>query len=227
MKIIPNAIGVATEDERHVFGSFLSRESAYRLMISVWQPETHPEMLPNGLSEENTPASCDQPPTVVENSTPPAARPSKDIEVSECSIEEDSSSAISGNECHQMFVHAELLESKSKLTCRNQSSGTDQGDLTRLQEPVKPINPPETIQFYQFHIPTTIPVAYFGMSLAVILVLISTFLFYRIWTIQAARSNHLKTFPLRDFSLVSYSNMTPARLCLILKIHSRTRPMRI
>lgn len=37
MKIIPNAIAVATIDERHVFSSFLSREAAYQLMISVWK----------------------------------------------------------------------------------------------------------------------------------------------------------------------------------------------
>lgn len=43
MKIIPNAIGVATADERHVFGSFISRESAYRLMISIWKPDVDTE----------------------------------------------------------------------------------------------------------------------------------------------------------------------------------------
>lgn len=37
VKIIPNAIAVATIDERHVFSSFLSREAAYQLMISVWK----------------------------------------------------------------------------------------------------------------------------------------------------------------------------------------------
>lgn len=37
VKIIPNAIAVATIDERHVFSSFLSREAAYQLIISVWK----------------------------------------------------------------------------------------------------------------------------------------------------------------------------------------------
>lgn len=37
VKIFPNAIAVCTGDERHVFSSFLSRENAYQLMISVWQ----------------------------------------------------------------------------------------------------------------------------------------------------------------------------------------------
>lgn len=37
VKIFPNAIAIATADERHVFSSFLSRESAYQLMISIWK----------------------------------------------------------------------------------------------------------------------------------------------------------------------------------------------
>lgn len=45
-KIIPNAVGVATADERHVFGSFMSREAAYRLMLSVWLPVAPPDALP-------------------------------------------------------------------------------------------------------------------------------------------------------------------------------------
>lgn len=37
VKIIPNAIAVATDGERYVFSSFLSRENAYQLMISLWK----------------------------------------------------------------------------------------------------------------------------------------------------------------------------------------------
>ena len=35
-RIIPNAVAVATEDERHVFCSLLSRDSTYKLMKQVW-----------------------------------------------------------------------------------------------------------------------------------------------------------------------------------------------
>uniref|UniRef100_A0A0A9XCE1 GRAM domain-containing protein 1B n=2 Tax=Lygus hesperus TaxID=30085 RepID=A0A0A9XCE1_LYGHE len=34
--IIPNAVGITTEDEKHVFGSLLSRDSTYKLMVQVW-----------------------------------------------------------------------------------------------------------------------------------------------------------------------------------------------
>jgi hypothetical protein len=74
-KIIPNAVGVLTADERHVFGSFMSREAAYRLMLSVWRPVA-PE------PEEE----------------PPKILIIPDIEASECSIEDDSSCSASGNE---------------------------------------------------------------------------------------------------------------------------------
>ncbi|BES87799.1 GRAM [Nesidiocoris tenuis] len=34
--IIPNAVGITTEVEKHVFGSLLSRDSTYKLMVQVW-----------------------------------------------------------------------------------------------------------------------------------------------------------------------------------------------
>lgn len=84
-KIIPNAIGVATVDERHVFGSFMSRESAYRLMLSVWRPE-----------EETSPALA-------------AVKAPVDVEISECSIEEDSSCSVSGNESPTILLKEGLV----------------------------------------------------------------------------------------------------------------------
>lgn len=34
--IIPNAVAVTTEDDKHVFSSLLSRDSTYKLMVQVW-----------------------------------------------------------------------------------------------------------------------------------------------------------------------------------------------
>lgn len=49
-RIIPNAVAVATEEERHVFCSLLSRDSTYKLMKQVWdaamEPRTTPDVLP-------------------------------------------------------------------------------------------------------------------------------------------------------------------------------------
>ncbi|XP_055547576.1 GRAM domain-containing protein 2B-like [Wyeomyia smithii] len=73
-KMFPNAVGVQTCDDRHVFGSFMSREAAYRLMCSVWRSVAPPEV------EE------------------PIAQKAPDVEASECSAEDDSSCSISGNE---------------------------------------------------------------------------------------------------------------------------------
>lgn len=79
-KIIPNAVGVATADERHVFGSFLSRESAFRLMCSVCPTETPAPLIPKALP---------------------------DVEISEeYSIEDDSSCSISGNESPPQLLTA-------------------------------------------------------------------------------------------------------------------------
>ncbi|XP_041981060.1 uncharacterized protein LOC121734503 [Aricia agestis] len=43
-RIIPNAVGVCTRDERHVFGSLLSRDSTYKLMMAVWKSTRAPEL---------------------------------------------------------------------------------------------------------------------------------------------------------------------------------------
>ncbi|KAJ0175122.1 hypothetical protein K1T71_009263 [Dendrolimus kikuchii] len=43
-RIIPNAVGVCTRDERHVFGSLLSRDSTYKLMTHVWKAARAPEL---------------------------------------------------------------------------------------------------------------------------------------------------------------------------------------
>lgn len=78
-KIIPNAVGVATTDERHVFGSFISREAAFRLLCSVCP----------------TPLQCEQ----------ILIRAAPELEISEeCSIEDDSSCSISGNESPPQLV---------------------------------------------------------------------------------------------------------------------------
>jgi hypothetical protein len=83
------AVGVTTCDERHVFGSFMSREAAFRLMLSVWR-----SVVP---IEE------------------PIAQKLPDVEISECSIEEDSSCSISGNESSSQVKEkkSELIESDS------------------------------------------------------------------------------------------------------------------
>lgn len=89
-KIIPNAVGVATADERHVFGSFISREAAFRLMCSVCPPLVPIEILP---------------------------KIPVDIEYSEQSIEDDSSCSISGNESPPQVSDANattILSSNSK-----------------------------------------------------------------------------------------------------------------
>ncbi|CAG4935500.1 unnamed protein product [Colias eurytheme] len=43
-RIIPNAVGVCTRDERHVFGSLLSRDATYKLMTHVWKAAKVPEL---------------------------------------------------------------------------------------------------------------------------------------------------------------------------------------
>lgn len=83
-KIFPNAVCVCTADERHVFGSFISREAAFRLMISVWHPFVAQ------IEEVEVPKV-------------------PDVEVSECSIDDESSCSASGNEGGAKTSSAALL----------------------------------------------------------------------------------------------------------------------
>ncbi|XP_067145262.1 GRAM domain-containing protein 2B-like [Centruroides vittatus] len=70
-RIIPNAVGISTEEEKYVFGSLLSRTSTFQLMRSIWLSSADPElsavedsesgntssMLPNVTEDEDSVAS--------------------------------------------------------------------------------------------------------------------------------------------------------------------------
>ncbi|KAL3279323.1 hypothetical protein HHI36_016830 [Cryptolaemus montrouzieri] len=36
-RIIPNAVGISTAEEKHIFGSLMSRDNAYKYMVKVWE----------------------------------------------------------------------------------------------------------------------------------------------------------------------------------------------
>ncbi|KYM93429.1 GRAM domain-containing protein 1B [Cyphomyrmex costatus] len=57
-KIIPNAVAVATEEERHVFCSLLSRDSTYKLMKQVWDAAMEPQTTVVALPEIDTDTKC-------------------------------------------------------------------------------------------------------------------------------------------------------------------------
>lgn len=53
-RIIPNAVAVATEEERHVFCSLLSRDSTYKLMKQVWDAAMEPRTIPDAVLPDDT-----------------------------------------------------------------------------------------------------------------------------------------------------------------------------
>lgn len=52
-RIIPNAVAITTEEERHVFCSLLSRDSTFKLMKQVWDAATEPQPSPTILPLAN------------------------------------------------------------------------------------------------------------------------------------------------------------------------------
>ncbi|XP_076337535.1 uncharacterized protein LOC143239841 isoform X2 [Tachypleus tridentatus] len=74
-KIIPNAVGIATHEEKFVFGSLLSRDASYRLIDQIWKKASYEEicdrdesgsgntspLLPNHTEDEESGSGiCDQ-----------------------------------------------------------------------------------------------------------------------------------------------------------------------
>ncbi|XP_011631583.1 GRAM domain-containing protein 2A-like isoform X2 [Pogonomyrmex barbatus] len=78
-RIIPNAVAVATEEERHVFCSLLSRDSTYKLMKQVWDAAMEPRMAVDALP-------------VLDNDTKLLAPNALLVDDSEVNVEEDESS---------------------------------------------------------------------------------------------------------------------------------------
>ncbi|XP_042906886.1 GRAM domain-containing protein 2B isoform X2 [Parasteatoda tepidariorum] len=56
-KIIPNAVGVYTDSEKFIFGSLLSRDTAFRVIQQIWIQSTDPGLgLPDDSDSEISPA---------------------------------------------------------------------------------------------------------------------------------------------------------------------------
>lgn len=205
-KIIPNAIGVATADERHVFGSFIRREAAYRLMLSIWLPVVEPNVVAEVVLAKSK-----------------LLVPGGDVEASEFSIEDDSSSAISGNESPPIGVQESTTSTDASQTVRHRirangigldtvdnavtssglidettttSSAYPTSDFppsfsTADSPPSRSTSPPPKMvhlhRIYQFQFPDNF--VRIGCFLSVMLVLLSMFLVYRIMHVSSNSSS--------------------------------------
>ncbi|XP_063698152.1 GRAM domain-containing protein 2B-like isoform X2 [Culicoides brevitarsis] len=202
-KIFPNAVCVCTADERHVFGSFISREAAFRLMISMWHP-----LIPSE-PETETPIKI------------------PDAEMSECSVEDESSCSVSGNErgikssseglllatnlplalpskfstdiilpTSRLQKSASMVDIKKALTKYTKNSLNESS--TTKSTPSPSTSTPSTTRsslhvkshHYIFQlIPSEIQVVHLGVFFAVLLTLFSAFLMYRIQDIEYRKSS--------------------------------------
>lgn len=251
IKIIPNAIAVATADERHVFSSFLSRENAYQLMISVWEDHMLPEdierksssvyLRTNSHVELATLNSTNSEKSGHANASAETASPlsgnhshhgghrrqgssSYDIDISE--IDDESSSAISGSEGllrKRLLMRTpppQIPDEENVATLKRNvqpnfescdydsivpnTSATDPSadmHIEAFRSPLKMDDPMPTIVFYKFRIPQSIHIAYFGLTVAVLLALLAGFCAYQIQQLQLAQSH--RRFGVNDLHGVS------------------------
>lgn len=280
VKIIPNAIAVATIDERLVFSSFLSREAAYQLVISVWK-----EALPTceiditstsaqlricsreknsaNLSDAVSESKLSEASSVIGNAPETTTcslqvvhqhRRQSNSGLSE--IDDESSSAISGSEGLTQLLQSQksILGSESVLnnqlnanitssSCNSNSNSNhsncdllvsreSNSEIDAINEAKSLTSTPKTsgsidkltstfgdtssISFFKIRIPRTIHIAYFGLSLVIILALVAAFLFYRISEMRNAR--FVKTFSIDELASVN--------TIFLLFIHSHSQQMK-
>lgn len=242
VKIIPNAIAVVTYDERLVFSNFLSRESAFQLMIQIWKdamPNSDIDILTASAQLQICPLETNPLDSVDIKSVFAKVSPKRllqivatgDLDASE--MDDDSSSALSGNECLTQILSNTTKAneapdvSSSSSVCNNLIKETSNCDListnresasdfdlsTRKVEadsamsgaPATSTTPLDqsTINLLTFKLPRTIHIAYFGLLLVIILILIAIFLFYRIVEMKNFRSRSFSADDLKSVSIFS------------------------
>lgn len=199
-KMFPNAIGVSTVDDgKHVFGSFISREQAFQLMLSTW-------------NQQKTVLEKDQVDGVI-GKVP-------EIEISEISVEDDSSCSISGNEgvilrqSHSPSPNPEECGEKVNPMTSSTSTTTSNANLEPAKNPANANR--DRSQSVSRNMPSTIPssipseipldthnstkmqsefnLLYIGVALAILLAVISVLLLLKINNIQSRSDFHLYDF---------------------------------
>lgn len=281
VKIIPNAIAVATIDERHVFSSFLSREAAYQLMIGVWKealPMSNIEVTGSSVQLIIADASCkyyasnasddgtskpkmsaDGVRTVPSSNTLQVHHKKRTSNSGASELEDESSSAISGNEtlskllqsghliCSQQISHdgsssndnpskgdiSANRDSNSEMdttlkpfvdaaepTADNDTNGSHNNAADDHHDKLKSIitlnETPTLKSIFTLKIPRTIHIAYFALSLVIILALVAAFLFYRIAELKSSR---YKSFPLDELYKVNVMQIASKPLTSISQLN--------
>lgn len=255
VKIIPNAIAVATLEERHVFSSFLSREAAYRLMVAVWTetlPMCNIEVTGSSAqlvivdapcknhaknSSDGPRMSSDDTQTAPNSNTLQVHQTKTTSNSGVSELEDESSSAISGNEALSKLLQSGHLTSSQQIShdgSSSNNSNASKGELTanrdsnsdldvtlkpsidaaaeraatvedigldtiagagddggKFKSLIAPNETPTKKSIFTLKIPRTIHVAYFALSLVIILALVAAFLFYRIAELKNANFKSL------------------------------------
>lgn len=124
--IIPNAIGIRTAEDKFVFGSLMSRDNTYKLMVNVWkQGRTQLGMLgadTKDLNDEDTSdinpsLECDEEYSAENNNL--VLKQSQALEVTEESSESDTSMCdrcgkLKSDQCLQGCLRARFVPSAPK-----------------------------------------------------------------------------------------------------------------
>jgi len=171
--IIPNAVGITTGEEKHVFGSLLSRDSTYKLMVQVWTAAMVPS--PTHLPHPNKAASEE-----------PEEETKDDLVVDPASLPvlNDEESSLSGSEFNLDSKMTNTSDSKSKHKLVEVKSYSDMFSQT---VPTKQ----SYTQFYSFLTSIPRPTLLLVLSTFLLVALFSsaTVLIFRVARLQGSPSS--------------------------------------
>lgn len=202
---------MATSDERHVFTSFISREAAYRLMMSIWKPDDEDMESKPGLKMIDSSATMksDDAKNTTQgdqmSSSPEVPKPSgikeksgmrcrRVAEVSEPN-EDDSSSTISGNEGQSSVAKGSRTKISLEATSTTNESHLNGGEAkSGLGNSLR-------YKLYGFDIPATVPTFYVLLMAAVFLSITASFLAFQIYTFTRSSRAILPPKVLREVRL--------------------------
>ncbi|XP_070494760.1 GRAM domain-containing protein 2B-like [Chironomus tepperi] len=176
-KMFPNAIGIQLSDAKHVFGSFLSRETAYQLMLGMTKVAQVPALESNESINE-----------IVEDEPDGHGI---DVEVTDTSKEDSSSLSSEGTTQFKITETVEMIKQ-------------DVEDVQEQPEPPSPPPPTPKVQKVQQIEFKSMPkvdessnhsmVLFIGIALTLLLAFFTAFLLIRINSLE---NRHLTT---RDYS---------------------------
>ncbi|XP_076354765.1 uncharacterized protein LOC143249191 isoform X2 [Tachypleus tridentatus] len=207
-KIIPNAIGITTQEEKFVFGSLLSRDASYRLIHQIWKKASYGELCQQEESESGNTSPLLSKDIEGENSVSDTSDQVTTDDVSSLPSKTTEGN-ISNSPSNRQFRR---LSSTSKYIPLKISRRTDTVSL-KCQPPKSIVlgitrdcfGKIEDTMTNIYKLPWTSLLLFVSTLLLVLLFFSATFLMYRIAVIHKRIANDERSYPSFEDKLMYYT----------------------